>query len=182
MTASNPVLFIGLDGAEPTLLVKWMAEGKLPVLAKLASEGYVGPVRTLPGMGDGAVWSSILTCCSPARHGRYFRSQQLSGSYASYNFETDRDLKAAPFWEQLDVAGHKVAIIDLAYTPRTTLKHGRLIADWCLHQRYGPPRSLPSEVIDEILSIYGDDPVIGGSDIVDKNADRKSTRLNSSHQ
>ena len=170
MTRSQPVLFIGLDGAEPTQLARWMAEGKLPVLAKLASEGCVGPVRTLPGMGDGATWPSLVTSCSPARHGRYFRSQQRSSSYASYNFETDRDLKAAPFWEQLDAAGRKVAILDLPYTPRTSLAHGRVIADWCIHDRYGPPRSHPPELIDEILSTFGDDPIGGCSDHVDKSA------------
>jgi len=170
MTTTNPVLFIGLDGAEPTLLVRWMAEGKLPALAKLASEGCVGPVRTLPGMGDGATWPTLVTACGPASHGRYFRSQLRSGSYASYNFETDRDLKAAPFWTQLDAAGRKVAILDLPYTPRTTLIHGRVVADWHIHDRYGPPRSHPPELIDELLATFGDDPVGGVSDHVDKGA------------
>ncbi len=167
---TNPVLFIGLDGAEPTLLVRWMAEGKLPVLAKLASEGCVSPVRTLPGMGDGATWPSLVTSCSPARHGRYFRSQQRIGSYASYNFETDLDLKAAPFWEQLDTAGRRVAILDLPYTPRRTLANGRLVADWCIHDRYGLPRSHPAEWIEEVLATFGDDPIGGCSDHVDKSA------------
>ncbi len=38
----NPVIAIGLDAADPNLLDKWMAEGKLKNLSKLRQQGAYG--------------------------------------------------------------------------------------------------------------------------------------------
>jgi hypothetical protein len=50
--ASRPVIFIGLDGAEPTLLNEWMDSGDLPVLAQLRRDGICERAQTFPGFGE----------------------------------------------------------------------------------------------------------------------------------
>lgn len=159
-----PVVFIGIDGAEPGLLRQWADAGWLPHLARLLGSSRHGPVRTLPGMGDGANWPTLLTGCSPARHGRYFRIQQQSGSYAPFEFDSAVDLKAHPFWLELDQAGLAVEILDLPYGRAEPLELGRVIADWHIHDRYAPALSHPPEWIREVKTNYGDDPVGGNSD------------------
>jgi predicted AlkP superfamily phosphohydrolase/phosphomutase len=172
---SAPVLFIGIDGAEPTLIRQWIAEGDLPTLGKLCARGVSGDVETLPGMGDGAVWPTLVTGVNPARHGRYFRRQIQPGTYGSMLFDVERDLKYPAFWDRISASGRRVAVLDLPYAPTTKPANGVCLTDWLIHDRYGSPRSYPPEFIDDVLSRFGDDPVEGNSDKVGK--DGASMRL-----
>lgn len=162
--SSRPVLFIGLDGAEPELVRRWMADGTLRELAKLRDGGCFGPVRTLPGMGDGAVWPTLVTGVNPARHGRYFRFQRRPRSYRRFAFSVETDLLAEPFWMPLSRAGRRVAVLDVPYAPLPDDVNGVVLIDWCIHDRYGKPRSCPGDFVDEVLDRFGDDPVAGNSD------------------
>ena len=40
------IVFLGLDGLDPRLTERWMAEGKLPNLARLAASGSYSRLRT----------------------------------------------------------------------------------------------------------------------------------------
>jgi predicted AlkP superfamily phosphohydrolase/phosphomutase len=159
----NPTVFIGLDGAEPTCIEGWLGEGLLPNLARLAQTGVVSRVATLPGLGDGALWPTLLTGVTPARHGRYFRRQLKLGTYRRHLFEVDTDLSYHSFWQPISDAGRRVAVLDLPYAPCTSV-NGRLLVDWLIHDRYGATRSYPAGYAAEVLHEYGDDPTGGNSD------------------
>ncbi|MCH7592832.1 MAG: alkaline phosphatase family protein, partial [Planctomycetes bacterium] len=59
---------LGLDGMEPTLAEKFMAEGKMPNLSRLAKEGtFKRLATTLPPLSPVA-WSTFLTGCNPGKH------------------------------------------------------------------------------------------------------------------
>ncbi len=62
------LVVIGLDGLDPGLAGRWMEEGKLPNLKKLADEGTFKPLATsYPSMSPVA-WSSFTTGVDPSRH------------------------------------------------------------------------------------------------------------------
>jgi len=62
------VVILGLDGMEPTLAEKYMAEGKLPNLSALKEKGgYTRLGTTLPPLSPVA-WSTFLTGCNPGKH------------------------------------------------------------------------------------------------------------------
>lgn len=62
------LVVIGLDGLDPDLADRWMKEGKLPELKKLADEGVFRPLATsYPSMSPVA-WSSFTTGVDPSRH------------------------------------------------------------------------------------------------------------------
>lgn len=62
------MVILGLDGLDPNLTDRWIAEGKLPNLAKLAAEGsYSRLATTYPSISPVA-WSSFMTGVDPARH------------------------------------------------------------------------------------------------------------------
>ncbi|RMH39037.1 MAG: nucleotide pyrophosphatase [Deltaproteobacteria bacterium] len=62
-------VIVGLDGLDPKLVDRFMAEGKLPALAKLAECGtYRRLQTTFPAMSPVA-WSSFATGVNPAKHG-----------------------------------------------------------------------------------------------------------------
>lgn len=62
------VIILGLDGLEPTLTEKYMAEGKLPNLKKLKESGtYHRLGTTLPALSPVA-WSTFQTGVNPGAH------------------------------------------------------------------------------------------------------------------
>jgi hypothetical protein len=64
----NQLVIVGLDGMEPTLVEKFMGEGKLPNLSKLKKEGtYARLKTTIPAISPVA-WSSFMTGSHPAKH------------------------------------------------------------------------------------------------------------------
>jgi predicted AlkP superfamily phosphohydrolase/phosphomutase len=61
-------VILGLDGLDPALAEKFMAEGKLPNLAKLREEGTFKKLQTtIPSMSPVA-WSSFQTGVNPGKH------------------------------------------------------------------------------------------------------------------
>ena len=62
------VVILGLDGMEPSLAEKFMAEGKLPNLSRLKKDGaYQKLQTTIPSISPVA-WSSFMTGSAPAKH------------------------------------------------------------------------------------------------------------------
>jgi predicted AlkP superfamily phosphohydrolase/phosphomutase len=64
-------IIIGLDGLDPDLAERFMAEGRLPALSKLAAKGTFRKLgTTFPSMSPVA-WSSFATGVNPGKHGIY---------------------------------------------------------------------------------------------------------------
>jgi predicted AlkP superfamily phosphohydrolase/phosphomutase len=62
------VVILGLDGMEPSLVEKYVAEGKMPNFVKLREQGCFKKLgTTLPPLSPVA-WSSFLTGCNPGKH------------------------------------------------------------------------------------------------------------------
>ena len=62
------MVIIGLDGLDPVLTEKWMAEGHLPNLQKLARNGSFERLRTTYPSISPVAWSSFMTGVDPSRH------------------------------------------------------------------------------------------------------------------
>ncbi len=62
------VVILGLDGMEPTLAEKYMAEGKLPNLKRLAEMGTFTRLGTTAPPLSPVAWSTFLTGCNPGKH------------------------------------------------------------------------------------------------------------------
>jgi predicted AlkP superfamily phosphohydrolase/phosphomutase len=62
------VVVLGLDGMDPQLAEKWMAEGHLPNFKKLAEEGQFHRLRTTFPSVSPVAWSSFMTGANPGRH------------------------------------------------------------------------------------------------------------------
>lgn len=67
----DQVVVVGLDGMAPELAEKWMAEGKLPNLAKLKAEGYYARLQTTTPAISPVAWSSFMTGANPSKHNIY---------------------------------------------------------------------------------------------------------------
>mgnify|MGYP005848355195 CR=1 FL=1 len=62
------LIFLGLDGFDPRLTEKLMAEGKLPNLARLRERGSYRRLRTTFPSLSPVAWSTFATGVNPARH------------------------------------------------------------------------------------------------------------------
>lgn len=62
------LVIIGLDGLDPVLAERWLAEGHLPNLARIMGEGSFGRLRTTYPSISPVAWSSFMTGVDPSRH------------------------------------------------------------------------------------------------------------------
>ena len=68
---SSPVLMIGIDAAEISLVRKWMHDGSLPNLRALRDRGAFGRLQSTARWLVGSPWPSFYTGTTPADHGMY---------------------------------------------------------------------------------------------------------------
>ena len=62
------IVFLGLDGLDPGLTERFMAEGKLPNLCRLKAQGSFHRLRTTFPSLSPVAWSTFATGVSPAKH------------------------------------------------------------------------------------------------------------------
>jgi len=159
MKPSAPVLFIGLDSADPGLLQQWGQAGLLPSLHSLRQRSLRGTAILPAGLGSGAMWVSLFTGVSPARHGRYFGRQPDAGAYRVAAFEPNA-LKQEPVWLAASRAGKRVAVVDVPVAPLADELKGIQIKDWGCHDpTFAGVRTCPPWLADEVRARHGSDPV-----------------------
>lgn len=65
------MVVLGVDGLDPVMLKRFMAEGVLPNFAKLAGEGGLEPLGTSIPPQSPVAWSSFITGLDPGGHGLF---------------------------------------------------------------------------------------------------------------
>ena len=65
---TQKLIILGFDGMEPTLAERWMAEGRLPNLAKLASQGGFYRLGTTHSPESPTSWASFATGVNAGKH------------------------------------------------------------------------------------------------------------------
>ncbi len=67
--ADTSVVVIGIDGMDPGLLSKFIAEGRMPHFARLATEGSFDSLETSIPPQSPVAWSNFITGLDPGGHG-----------------------------------------------------------------------------------------------------------------
>jgi predicted AlkP superfamily phosphohydrolase/phosphomutase len=148
------IVIVGLDGMDPVLVNKYMAEKKLPHLARLAEEGsYHELETTIPSISPVA-WSSFMTGCHPAKHNIFdFLSRDpktylpdLSSAHigspkrvlplGKYNIPLSKPeikgmRKSVPFWKMLGDNGIFSTILRIPVTFPPEKFRGHLLSGMC---------------------------------------------------
>jgi predicted AlkP superfamily phosphohydrolase/phosphomutase len=65
------LVILGFDGMDPTLVGKWMREGKLPNMKRLAAQGGMYPLATTHSPESPTAWASFATGVNPGKHNIY---------------------------------------------------------------------------------------------------------------
>ncbi len=109
------VFMIGWDGATFDLIRPWVAQGKLPNIARLLEGGVHGPLRsTLPPWTFPA-WTSFMTGKNPGKHGIFDFFRPRPGSY-NLEYVNGGHRRGETFWQILSKAGRRVVSISLPCT------------------------------------------------------------------
>jgi predicted AlkP superfamily phosphohydrolase/phosphomutase len=70
-TFTQKLVILGFDGMDPQLLKKWMDEGKLPNISKLAKGGGMFPLQTTHSPESPTAWASFATGVNAGKHNIY---------------------------------------------------------------------------------------------------------------
>ncbi len=148
------MVIVGLDGMEPTLVEKFMAEGKLPNLSRLKDTGSYARLSTTTPAISPVAWSSFMTGSHPAKHNIFdFLSRNphtylpdLSSAqigipkrflpFGKYRIPLSKPMikglrKSVPFWKVLGEAGVFSTILRIPITFPPEKFKGHLISGMC---------------------------------------------------
>jgi len=150
------VVIVGMDGMDPELTARWMAEGKLPNLKKLADEGIFLPLSTATPSMSPVAWSSFMTGVDPGKHGIFdfitrdpcnympiLSSAKIGESESSFGFGKFKLTfhksfyrmlrRSQPFWKILGENWVASAIQRVPITfPPEKFKNGVLLSGMCV--------------------------------------------------
>lgn len=151
-------MLLGMDGANPDLLLRWSDEGLLPTLRSLRERGMACRLDGPPGCGDDGAWATAYTGVWPSTHGRFYYRRLQAGSYSLPMFH-DQDLRHEPIWSTLSREGRRVAVIDVPKSPPPQSLNGVYLGDWLVHGRiHREPVSFPADFAGETTARFGPAP------------------------
>ena len=109
------MLIIGLDGADPALVARWMEDGTLPNLRALARSGAMLPLRSTMPPATFPAWTTCSTGVNPGRHGVFDFTDMPPGGYA-VRFVNRTFRRAPAVWNALSDAGARVGVLGVPGT------------------------------------------------------------------
>lgn len=151
-------MLLGMDGADPDLLLRWSDDGSLPALRALRERGVTRRLESPPGCGDDGAWATAYTGAWPATHGRFYYRRMQPGTYELPSFG-DGALLREPLWSPLSRAGRRVAVIDVPKSALPASLNGVYLGDWLVHGREHPvPVACPAGFEAETIARFGAAP------------------------
>lgn len=123
------MVVVGLDGATFDLIEPWVAEGKLPNLARLLTESSRARLRSVLHPFTAQAWSSMATGANAGKH-RIFDFWERN--FDVYGFRlTNASFRALPaLWTLLSRAGLRVIVVNVPMTYPPEPVNGILISGW----------------------------------------------------
>ena len=93
---SQRLVILGFDGMDPNLVRKWMDEGKLPNMKRLADQGGLYPLGTTHSAESPTAWASFATGVNPGKHNIYDFLVRDTNTYLPDLGMVQRRLRHAP--------------------------------------------------------------------------------------
>lgn len=127
-TRAQPVIFIGLDGADWQLLDAYMRNGSMPNLQSLVNEGTAGDLLTEHPPLSPLLWTTMLTGTSPLEHEilDFTRFHPATGHKEPI---TSDERKMPAIWNMATQAGKSTAVFGLWATYPAEPVRGLVISD-----------------------------------------------------
>ncbi len=158
------LLVIGVDGAEPRLLRRWIASGDLPNLAKLQESSLVGGTQNPFALEAGSVWPAFHTGLTPGTQPQFDGLRFFDSD--TYTVKWFEGAQVMPnIWQHLSCQQKRCLIINAPYVRLDPTLNGAMVLDWASHVaadgRKMTFQTHPPELKEELLSVIGPDPTGG---------------------
>jgi predicted AlkP superfamily phosphohydrolase/phosphomutase len=151
------VLIIGLDGATPELVERWVEENRLPHLQQIMQKGIYGKLRSVYPPISPAAWTTFATGYNPGKHGTYdFRNYDTRryGCFADTIVDSNA-FAGKSIWDLVGAAGQKVGIVTVPVTYPAWKVNGFMISGYPTPDA-GKSYTYPPELAKEIPPLVGD--------------------------
>jgi Flp pilus assembly protein TadD len=122
------VIFIGLDGADWSLLDSYIKDGTMPTLARLVREGTSGTLATLHPPLSPLVWTSMLTGTSPLEH-RILDFLRVNPATHQREPITSDERQVPAVWNMTSAAGKRVGALGFWATYPAEPVNGVMVSD-----------------------------------------------------
>lgn len=154
----NKVIAIGLDAAEPRVLERWMADGKLPNMKKIQERGIYTRLDNFEESSVETSWTTFATGSAPDQTGYYGPLVYNPKNYrmvteAAYDYE-----EYPPFYALGD--GYRVIAFDMPQVRLNRKINGIQVAAWGAHSPQVEQGSLPENILPELHRKYGKHPAL----------------------
>ncbi|MBC8369760.1 MAG: alkaline phosphatase family protein [Planctomycetes bacterium] len=150
------VIFAGIDGATFSIIDPMIADGKLPNLAAMQSNGTMGPLLSTNPPNSSLAWSSFMTGVHPGKHGVFFFREQRPGSYQRPVVSLE-SVQAPSIFKLASAAGKKVCSITMPLTFPVEEVNGCMIGGLLTPDR-NSDFIYPPELRQELEDAIGDVP------------------------
>jgi len=127
-TPGKRVIFIGLDGADWSLLDQYVSRGVMPTLAKLVSEGSSGTVKTISPPLSPLIWTTMMTGVSPLEH-RILDFLRVNPTSQQREPITSDERKVPAVWNMATAGGKKVGALGYWATYPAESVNGLMVSD-----------------------------------------------------
>jgi predicted AlkP superfamily phosphohydrolase/phosphomutase len=113
----GPLLVIGVDGAEWSVLEPLLEAGELPTLSRLIETGASGRLRSFdPRQASPVIWTTIATGLAPEDHG-------------ITHYLTSAEWRAGAFWDICGDAGQSVGVVAWLVTSPAWPVNGFMVSE-----------------------------------------------------
>src|SRR5207237_4464177 len=141
LPSGRPVIFLGLDAADWSLLDQYTARGVMPALAKLAAEGTGGRLKTISPPLSPLVWTTMMTGTSPLEH-RILDFVQFDPATGVKEPITSSERRMPAVWNMATTGGKRSAVFGLWATYPAESIDGLVVSDRLftfLYKESAPP-------------------------------------------
>jgi tetratricopeptide (TPR) repeat protein len=150
------VIFIGLDGADWSLLDGYAARGVMPTLARLVKEGTSGTLHTIHPPLSPLVWNTMMTGMSPLDH-RILDFLRVNPVTHEREPITSDERKVPAIWNMATAGGKKVGALGFWATYPAESINGLMISDRLFTFLYGEAAPPPGVVYPVALETWARD-------------------------
>ena len=154
-----PVVAIGIDAAPLQLIERWIAEGRLPVLARLFEEGARAPLAALETYIAEQTWALFISGVSAERTGWWSPIEFDPETYRVRETGAYDCREHPPFYAQAQ--GLRVIVFDVPQSPLVAGLPGVQVRGWGVHAQMTPSGSEPAGLLAELESRHGANPMSG---------------------
>ena len=131
-SVGTKVLIIGLDGATPELLERWVEEDKLPNLKQIMQKGVYGKLRSVYPPISPAAWTTFATGYNPGKHGVYDFRDYDNTRYSCFadTIVDSNSFAGKTIWDLVGTAGQKVGVVTVPVTYPAWKVNGFMISGY----------------------------------------------------